>query len=381
MIKDYFSVITNIVKTCIGSGILFYPIFFSQLGIPKTLSLIFMSSMFSSLGLYLYVYCNHKRGKGSISTLAIRIKPVLKPLGDFVVITKTIIVVISYLNIAKSALIKNFLFFKVNVNIYAAMIFYCILLGLLICLKHVDALKYSSFVGISGIIYLISLTVYNFFTKSHLGSFFTEKSPSNLPFKYLTFFVFSFTCHQTILPIHNEKYHKSLKFFTISIFSSIFIVAISYAIFGILNMKIYDFRTFGGNQNYLDVLKDDKLGLLARLSYLVVISFSIPLQMIPCRDFVIPFLKKATKLNDKILRIFLAFFLIFFCLFMSNFSKIDFLQRMVGGTSSNVLCFILPSLYYLFLKGEKSKILKYLSYLNILFGFVVFLSFFYSLTQ
>ena len=405
------------IKTCIGSGILLFPIFFTQLGILPCTLYIIINGIFSVIGLTLYILCNdYYNNKKNMSTLAKKISLKLRYFSDFILISKTFLLVISYL-VLITGIIKNILrdFKNKNMVFYAFLLVYVLIIFNLTNLKQLNYLKYSSTVGVFGVLYLIILSFFYFFTKNHEGDYKIIGASLKEIIMELPFFVFSFTCHQTIFNLQNDYKTYSKNFFIAVSSFSIFVVGLFYFSFGFLNMKIFNLSDKNIYKNYFDLQIDSKAFLAGKIAYLFILTFSIPIQLIPCRENLINMIfgtaycenieykmgnstenenlenyakknKKTAELpynkrKNSIIRTITAFILIFLTVFISQLGlEIKTLQIFIGGTSQTIMCFLLPTIYYTMLKMANKKLkYKILSFLNVAFGFLSFTIFIISI--
>ena len=94
---------------------------------------------------------------------------------------------------------------------------------------------------------------------------------------------FSFTCHQNIFSIQNEvrtNDAQKTKGMIYLVGGVILTAFITYILFGMLNYFIY-----GSNilDNILESFSKDSLALSIQGFYIIVMGFSYPLQINPCR--------------------------------------------------------------------------------------------------
>lgn len=368
----------NLIKAITGTGLIFYPIYFSKLGTLPTLIGIIISSIFSQIGLFILCYVNKKKGPKSLAGLAKLYKTKsVRILCDLLVISKTLLVSISYFKILDPYLCN---LFKTSKHIFI-MFLLSILLFPLISLKKIKSLKFASLIAVSATFYLLFLVFYKMIT---FNTKIIISNPSSfslkLFLKQIPFFVFSFTAHHTIITMQNDFYNKSLIFFFSVIVSATSTVAIIYSLFGIWFNKLYDISYLDFNKDCISVFPENIEYFIARFGYILLICFSIPLQLIPCRNHLIDLFSKKRR-RDKNIRFFYSFGIISFVFFIYCLPiNLSFFQRATGGTSSTILCFILPMIL-LRKVIETPKWLKISSYISVFYGIFVFTVFFWFLIE
>lgn len=386
--KSFFSCYFNLVKASIGSGLISYPITFHYLGYYIIIP-ICISSIFSQLGFYFYLKTNKLNGPLSISSLSKKYKNFWSIIAHTCVILKTFLVSISYL-IALNQIYKIILPEKIlnKINSRIIVLLHTLLIFPLICLKQIKYLNHSSFIGILSTSYIIILAIYRYIKFPHLGSI-EKKFKFFKILERLPFFVFSFTAHQTIIPLQNDYFHLPLSFFIKVVIASSITVTLIYSLFGILISKSLNMSGETYKMLCFNIFPKDYLTIIALITYLLLLSFSIPLQLIPCRiqliDIYNTIINKNNKLinskNDYFKRILCSLFIIIICLLIFLMDlPMDFFQKLSGGTSSTILCFILPSAIFYGLCWKNSSILdKFASFACVFYGLIIFLIFLYTI--
>ncbi|KAF7702835.1 Vacuolar amino acid transporter 6 [Cucumispora dikerogammari] len=423
----------NLIKAITGTGLIFYPIYFNKLGFFPTIIGILISSIFSQIGLYILCYVNNKKGPKSISGLANLYKTKsIRKLSDLIVISKTLLVAISYLKLLSKYL--NNLF---NIKKEILLIFIlCILLYPLVSLKQIKSLKFASLIAVSATIYLILLICYKTVRSDRMNLNDLNWDPCTIKefLNCVPFFVFSFTAHHTIITMQNDYFNKNIKFFFFVIVCANTTVGGIYFLFGILFNKLFNIKDYNFDSDCLNAFPRNRIEFwLARIGYILLICFSIPLQLIPCRKHLIDvFFKKKFKpeefyliknsndenkileykretantynylsdsdslddtdsLNDSdtisnksenniinytdnnnIIRYGFSVGILCF-VFLIYCLPIDLhvFQKVTGGTCSTVLCFILPMIL-LRKVGNVNKSILILGWLSVLYGIFVF---------
>lgn len=266
-----------------------------------------------------------------------------------------------------------------------------------------------------------------------------NETKSNTRFlKHLSSFVFSFTCHQNIFTIQNEMipYNKSkLQFAALMSFLSSVLI---YLVFGITSFLAFGNNVSSSFIDSLS--DDDVIKKWLSIFYILILAFSVPLQTLPCKQYIMGLFMSSDEsnsgdvtrnfndsdihsinveettnnnLNNEIinnednnghiyrdvsnrnfnntinnnlnnldygsiekknyyLSIIIATSL--YLLARTNLD-FDFLCKFVGGTFSTFMCFIFAGLFYL-LSGKKNKFYLFLSFVNLTYGSLAFVSVF-----
>ena len=247
-------------------------------------------------------------------------------------------------------------------------------------LRRLDSLKYTSVVALISIGYLVILVVYHFYTGDTL-------QPDRTPIRVIRWagaiptlssfpvIVFAYTCHQNMFSVLNEMNNNS-HFRTLSVVivsngtaASIYVLV---AIIGYLSFG----NDIGGNiiSQYLPSVSST----IARAAIVVLVMFSYPLQVHPCRASVdavlkwrpksisknsgpsslessplrsIPLLSTGRKRNDDSLSetrfaaITTAIIILSFIVAMTV-NSLEAVLAYVGSTGSTSISLILPGLFY-----------------------------------
>jgi len=200
------------------------------------------------------------------------------------------------------------------------------------------------------------------------------KTISNLPI-----FVFAFTCHQNLFAIFNELEGDRKKVDMVVVTSNItaFIV---YMIIGICG-----YLTYGQiiRDNILLNFPKTVVSVISRISITILVSFSYPLQIHPCRISITNILRNFTEKVPHTVEHFGISLIIMSGTFLVAFflSDLSIVFSIIGATGSTMLCYILPGLFYFTLQWNKSWKLKKIGALAlVILGFLVMISSLVSIT-
>lgn len=379
MNASFLSCFVTLLKTVIGSGALSFPFLFKTYGILTTCLLTFISGSFAVVGLILYINCAKEIGReATLSELAQVAMPYTKLLVDFSVFLKCFGVSLSYLIITKQLILPVFSILT-GANIRASLLLsiFVLLIGPICYFEKLNKLKYTSLCGILSIFVVIIASIYRYkhtiISSTIIINYTTPISKSYL--NNIGKFVFSFTCHQNIFAIHSEMSDNSFRNMKKLIYS-VTITALSlYLTFGYYNYMLYGQNV---KDNIILNFPNDVLGTIVRSLYIVVMGVSYPLQVNPCRTYLIKMLNIDEKKYPSVR--FVATTLIIVLTFFIAISNMDlgFVYSIIGATASTFMCLIFPALFYFNMDVDRCVVLDILGYLSFLFGVVVFVSTIYG---
>lgn len=373
----YFSGYFNLLKTAIGSGILSYPFLFKTYGYAMVTAISVISAMFSFIGLLLYLICMTRVGPGStFSSLAQASNLRTSLFADIAICIKCIGVSISYLIIIRQ-LLPLVLIYVFNSSIYFKPRV-CLLLFLLVTsplsyFSKISKLKYTSLCGLLCIFIVICMSFFRFENATHVSS---DVVPiTSFSILWLTGIgkvVFSFTCHQNIFSVHNEIRDNNLKKSTILAFCTIFTALCVYLTFGFLNYLVYGPLI---NVDILETYPEDTMTVVVQALYVIVMGFSYPLQINPCKFYLIEMFGLADSKNKSMIEfgITTALIAITFTVAASGIN-LGVVYSLIGSIASSLVCMILPAIFYKSIIGGRGG-MYILANMTLLFGVFVFLSF------
>lgn len=290
----------NLLNTIIGAGILAMPYGLKCNGLVFGVCLIIWSSLTSAFGLYLQnKVAKYTQQQDAVSyfSLCQLTYPQLSLIFDSAIAIKCFGVGVSYLVVIGDLMPK--IMESLNVSEESILMernfwITCFMVGIvtpLSFLKKLDSLKYTSIVALVSVVYLICLVVEHFLvdqvperTIDVFGPVSWKLTLSSFPI-----FVFAYTCHQNMFAIinelkSNEKDGSTTRQSNMIIRNAITIACASYLVVGILG-----YLTFGTsvNANIITMYPRDLIpSLIGRLSIVVMVSLSFPLQCHPCRGSV-----------------------------------------------------------------------------------------------
>lgn len=365
--KQYFSSFINILKACIGAGILAYPSLFQTYGYINAILYTCLFGFVSYCGCVLYMLINAQileKNKGekkvSLSGMSEYVLPVLKIFVDFIVIVKCLFVSMSYFALIHETLtniitdtgiykedstagglkaVTNYIFCGV-----------CALTVPFICATKIDMLKKASFLGFVGVILLLIISFYyvHVIPKEAIEKSMEMFVGANV-LKSLGAFVFSYTCHQNIVDVQNEADLLSVKNLCVNIGCVYIATTVIYVMFGFLNYKAFNNVTISGK--IFDTWSAGKVKTFGLITYVIFLCVTIPLHVHPIKAQVSVLLG---IVNLWIVRGIGISVVVAMCvLSITKVWNFQGISRFVSQTFSAFLVFLLPTIYYVLYKGKK----------------------------
>lgn len=354
----------NLVKTIIGAGILVLPFALMKTGLLLGLIMIFMAGALCILGLHLLNVAAMNLGrKASFSGLCSITYPKAAFAFEMAIAVKCIGAGISYISIvgttssklAQQLLIPSLTSGTFMSDLLASKAFWTLFFAALItpiCLmRKMDSLKYTSFGGLAAVMYLVFLTVWNFFRNTNSS---ITKIPLFADFSFAmcsaySVFVFAFTCHQNILPIQNESEDNTPSGLMRIIGSSVGSSTVLYLIVSIFGAATY------GNSVEKVILnsfpKDEIPFIIARFMYVFLLVLSFPLQVFPCRICIQKMTSSAapnfTQNFSRWIYLISTFGIIALCAGIGALEyEVNKALGWVGATAGTFICYFLPAVIY-----------------------------------
>ncbi|KAG7103786.1 Vacuolar amino acid transporter 5 like protein [Verticillium longisporum] len=389
------SSIINLLNTIVGAGTLAMPSVLSHMGIVLGSLMIVWSGLTAAMGLYLQGRCARYLDRGSSSFFAISklTYPNAAVLFDAAIAVKCFGVGVSYMIIIGDLMPKVILGFNSNTpelhpyltdrNFWiTAFMFLVIPLAFL---RRLDSLKYTSIVALVSIGYLVILVVYHFGAqplqdKSGLRVIKPQSAVAFL--STLPVVVFAYTCHQNMFSILNEIKDNSPSSVVGVVGSSIGGAASMY-----LLVAITGYLTFGNdvNGNIVSMYAPSIATFIGQIGIVILVTFSIPLQVHPCRASLDAVLKwrpnrahngngrsnspvggrsdhAVAPMSDLRFAVLTTLILVFGYLVALSVTSLERVLAYVGSIGSTSISFILPGLFYYKISDPESvhhqKLLK-----------------------
>ena len=376
---SFLSAGANLLKTFIGAGIISLPFAIYEFGYLTGVVLMTVAAVASCLGLYFSLRVATLFGRESNPFLAAQITiPSLGYVLDGAISLKSLGVSLSYLLLIgdiMSSFVRGILEncgtaseFQDLTEPRIWITCFMILIIPLSFLRRMDHLKYSSMLGLVSVAYLLVLAGVTFFMELPNIDF----TYSN-PFQDWTFtklsrfgiFMLAFTCHQNIFPIHNETKNNSVKSMSklcIVCISLAYFMYIWYGLFSYFAFSEIFFLNSGLGGSIFKYYSGTEIPFqVARILFAFLLAFSFPLQVFPFRLsysrllMCLPFMRNRT-FNPYYMFIALssAFIVVTFCIAMLQ-PDISNVLSLIGGVTSTVVCYILPSVIFLKLTMKRPK--------------------------
>ncbi|CAK7222486.1 hypothetical protein SEUCBS140593_004915 [Sporothrix eucalyptigena] len=285
----------NLLNTIVGAGTLAMPAAMSHMSVLLGVLIILWSGLTSAFGLYLQSRCARylDRGTSSFFALSQMTYPNAAVVFDTAIAVKCFGVGVSYLIIIGDLMPGVILGFVGGEGAVANMPFlldrhfwitvFMLVIIPLAFLRRLDSLKYTSLIALVSIGYLIVLVVYHFASDSP-----TERGEVRLVtwagpvalLSSLPVVVFAYTCHQNMFSILNELKDNSPGSVVGVISSSIGSAASIYIL-----VAITGYLTFGSSVvgNIVSMYPPNIASTIGKAAIVVLVMFSVPLQIHPCR--------------------------------------------------------------------------------------------------
>ncbi|ROW16451.1 hypothetical protein VPNG_02750 [Cytospora leucostoma] len=375
----------NLLNTIVGAGTLAMPHAMSQMGMTLGIIIIVWSGITSALGLYLQARCARylDRGNSSFFALSQLTYPNAAVIFDAAIAIKCFGVGVSYMIIIGDLMPGVVRGFNPNADDVPFLVdrhFWITAFMLIIIplgfLRRLDSLKYTSLIALVSIGYLIVLVVYHF-ASDHIQnrgdvSYVSWNGPvaflSSLPVV-----VFAYTCHQNMFSVLNEIKDGSPGSIVGVIGTSIGSAASIYVL-----VAITGYLTFGSNVlgNIIMMYAPSVASTIGKAAIVVLVVFSIPLQIHPCRASLDAVLRWRPNRNQRRsdspsnrsllptsgqtdshgapvvamskirFAVLTTFIIVVSYTAALTVSQLDRVLAYVGATGSTSISFILPGLFY-----------------------------------
>ncbi|MCJ1429224.1 hypothetical protein MMC29_007137, partial [Sticta canariensis] len=383
---SWISSVINLLNTILGSGILAMPLALSRMGILLGILILLWSGLTAGFGLYIQTRCARylERGSSSFFALSQITYPNAAVIFDSAIAIKCFGVGISYLIIIGDLMpgvIQGFsedaagVGFLINRRFWVTG--FMLIIMPLSFLRRLDSLKYTSVVALISIGYLVILVVAHFVkgdTKEDRGEIRVvhwESAVATL--SSIPVIVFGYTCHQNMFSVLNEIQNNS-QFRT----TSVVVASIGTASFLYVLVAITGYLSFGNAiaANIVGMYYPSLSSTIAKAAIVILVMFSYPLQVHPCRASVDAVLKwRASKRSDssnsspsrnahllqspkpglngksdgmgdtRFAAITTAILVLSYIVAMTV-SSLETVLAYVGSTGSTSISFILPGLFY-----------------------------------
>lgn len=290
---SWISSIINLLNTIVGAGTLAMPAALSHLGIVPGLMLIAWAGLTAGFGLYLQTRCARylERGASSFFALSQITYPSAAVLFDAAIAIKCFGVGVSYLIIIGDLMpgvVHGFYGRADEVSYLVDRIFWITVFMLvaipLSFLRKLDSLKYTSVVALLSITYLVVIVVGHWFagdTLDRRGPIKVFKPEGALAaLSSVPVLVFAYTCHQNMFSVLNE-----IKVNTPARTTGVVFTSIGSACFLYVTVALTGYLSFGDNVrgNIIGMYSSSILSTIGKAAIVVMVSFSYPLQVHPCR--------------------------------------------------------------------------------------------------
>jgi len=383
---SWLSSVINLVNTIVGAGVLAMPLAMSHMGITLGVVVIMWSGITAGFGLYLQTRCARylERGSASFFALSQITYPNAAVLFDAAIAIKCFGVGVSYLIIIGDLMpgvIKGFGNYFDHVPFLVDRHFWVTGFMLIVIplsfLRRLDSLKYTSVIALMSIGYLVILVLAHFIkgdTISDRGEINVIRWAGPVPaLSSLPVIVFAYTCHQNMFSILNEINNNS-QFRT----TGVVLASIGSSCSIYILVAITGYLSFGNHVagNIVAMYTPSTASTIGKAAIVVLVMFSYPLQVHPCRasvnavlrwrpigrsDFAngspsragsMPLLSsngsvaKGDTLSDIRFAAITGVIIVLSYIVAMTVSSLEAVLAYVGSTGSTSISFILPGLFY-----------------------------------
>ncbi|MCJ1269669.1 hypothetical protein MMC22_009561 [Lobaria immixta] len=383
---SWISSVVNLLNTILGAGVLATPLALSRMGILLGIFIILWSGLTAGFGLYLQTRCARylERGSSSFFALSQITYPNAAVIFDFAISVKCFGVGVSYLIIIGDLMpgvVQGISEDAGGVDFLVSRRFWVTGFMLIVIplsfLRRLDSLKYTSVVALISISYLVILVVAHFVkgdTKQDRGELRVvhwESAVATL--SSIPVVVFGYTCHQNMFSILNEIKNNS-HFRTTSVVSA----SIGTASFIYVLVATTGYLSFGNSLsgNIVGMYNPSISSTIGKAAIVILVMFSYPLQVHPCRASVDAVLKwrparrsdssnsspsrnalllqtpkagsngRVDGMGDTRFAAITTAILVLSYIVAMTVSSLEKVLAYVGSTGSTSISFILPGLFY-----------------------------------
>lgn len=370
--SGFISCTINLLKAVIGAGILAIPSAIGAMGWVPGCLVLTLAAMLSSLGLFLLTIVGHWHGrKSTFGLVAEKTFPSAALIFDLTVVLKCFGVATAYLgNICAliPVIIQGMMIYQGKLSKedsppawltdyhVAWVAVSLIILAPMASLRKIDSLKYSSFLGMFAIFYLVALSAYTFgnaFVKGQLEPVRPVVSLNSKSISSFSIFVFAFNCHQNVFPIQNEALHNTPQWMTRVVLTVMILTLSIYVSFGMFSYSTY--------ANIADNILltwpfGEPLFIVARVLFVLLFVCSYPLQTFPCRAALERVISKYSQSKHSNVVHWGTTAGIVLCSGAIAALDLGFgiALKLIGSTAGPVICFFFPALLYI-KETSKSK--------------------------
>ncbi|KAI1348870.1 transmembrane amino acid transporter [Xylaria sp. FL0043] len=381
-----FSSVTNLLNTILGAGTLAMPSALSHFGMVLGVIVILWSGFTSAFGLYLQSRCARylDRGSSSFFALSQMTYPNAAVIFDAAIAIKCFGVGVSYMIIIGDLMpgvVEGFdssatsIAYLMDRNFWIT-VFMLVIIPLSF-LRRLDSLKYTSIIALIAIGYLIVLVVYHFASDALAPRDKIRVIRWGGPVEALASLpvvIFAYTCHQNMFSILNEIKINSPKSVLGVVSTSIGSAAAVYVL-----VSITGYLSFGNDitGNIVSMYPPSIASTIAKAAIVILVTFSVPLQIHPCRASVDAVLKwrpnaitgtqgRTSSPNSRLLlptatrsdhgssapmselrfAILTTILLVLAYTVALTVTSLERVLAYVGSTGSTAISFILPGLFY-----------------------------------
>ncbi|MDI1492331.1 MAG: hypothetical protein OHK93_003544 [Ramalina farinacea] len=367
----------------VGAGVLAMPLALSHMGMLLGVIIILWAGLTAGFGLYLQTKCARYLDRGSASFFALSqiTYPNAAVIFDAAISIKCFGVGVSYLIIIGDLMpgvVRGFSEDAGGVGFLVDRHFWVTGFMLIVIplsfLRRLDSLKYTSIIALISIGYLVILVVAHFIkgdTMQDRGPLRVVRPESAVAtLSSFPVIVFAYTCHQNMFSILNEIGNNSHFRTTAVVVASIGVAAFIYILVAITGYLSFG-NSVGGN--IVALYAPSISATIGKAAIVVLVMFSYPLQVHPCRASVdavlkwrpmrrsdthsdspnrqVPLLAPPIKtrgdtMSDTRFAAITTAIIVLSYIVAMTVSSLEKVLAYVGSTGSTSISFILPGLFY-----------------------------------
>lgn len=284
-----FSSILNLVKTIIGSGILSIPFALSMQGLIPGLIILTIVTIMCIFTMYLLCYVTRyvPSGHATFFNVCKVSYPSLSVVFDLSIAIQCFGCMISYIILIGEIMpmiVRNIpniapeyhRFFWITLSMFV-----CVPLSFL---KNLKSLRFSAFLGLVAILYMIVFIIVMYFTNSvpeeMTGpiSLFPEH-PMNIFFSF-SIMLFALAGHQNLFSIVNESRDKSMRGMVIVVVTALIVAYLLNVLLGLFGYMTFGLKILG---NIMLMYEPSPSAIVGRTAIVVMVMCSFPFLVHPCR--------------------------------------------------------------------------------------------------
>eukprot|EP00301_Raphidiophrys_heterophryoidea_P024199 c7771_g1_i2.p1 GENE.c7771_g1_i2~~c7771_g1_i2.p1 ORF type:complete len:502 (+),score=127.63 c7771_g1_i2:41-1507(+) len=371
----------NVCSGALGAGALSLPYAFAQAGVAIGLLLLVLGAVATIYSIQLLIHarvCTNLKSYGELTSalfgntmgVVMEVNIIIFCFGVAVACCRAVVDVID--PVVDIAHLPSFLHHNTKLVMF---FFWLAVMFPLSLINKMDSLRFSSFLGVLTIMFLVVATTEHSLRNTHLLSaahvpwtstdFWLPTSVSGV-IRAAPIMIFAFTCQINVFSIYDELEAANEKKMNHVTHTAAIICAIIYLVMGFFGVAEYNSGTCGNIlQNYRDELSHNALIMCSYFGITLTILTGFPLIIFPCRSAIETMLARFCKNSrflstDSTLRHVLVTLVVSGAsLLLSLFvPSLNVVFELIGGTCSALIAFVMPAAFAIKLRLN-SKSMKH----------------------